>query len=179
MGRRARIPSQKALMAKRDANKGNVKGQKRKQSVKEAQVEIGSKVTRVSPVPSNSAGPVRTTKELSAQKSAGSSTRKSWADEVEQDLDSKDKKELIREKFDINKISNAGFKLKFVPPAIQVSNSEYRIGVNPITWAEVMEFQNYVDGCGLLELLHQGQRPSIQVSWIRLELDGGHISMVA
>ncbi|XP_060202744.1 uncharacterized protein LOC132631162 [Lycium barbarum] len=39
-----------------------------------------------------------------------------------------------------------------------VLKSEDRLGGNPVTWAEVTEFQNCVDNCGFIEMVQQGQK---------------------
>ncbi|MCE2054951.1 hypothetical protein HAX54_041701 [Datura stramonium] len=145
MGRRTRIPSQKALMAKENANKGYTKGKKSKQSGKVVQGDTGSKneiaeleegeingtvvprISKIAEVKKIHQDAITTWKEgvLNAQHSAGSSTKRSWFDEVEQDLTNKEVKESIWKKFDINKISNAGFKSESVPPDIQESISDH------------------------------------------------------
>ncbi|OIT34460.1 hypothetical protein A4A49_66105, partial [Nicotiana attenuata] len=39
-----------------------------------------------------------------------------------------------------------------------VLKMEDRMGGNPVAWSEVVDFQNCVDTCGLIELLQQGQK---------------------
>ncbi|KAH0748716.1 hypothetical protein KY290_027948 [Solanum tuberosum] len=46
-----------------------------------------------------------------------SSSNQFWADEVEEEVASQGKKKLIWNEFDIAKLTNAGYKLEYVPPS--------------------------------------------------------------
>ncbi|XP_009610495.1 uncharacterized protein [Nicotiana tomentosiformis] len=59
--------------------------------------------------------------------------RKSWADEVEEELQSLPPKESIWDKFDITKINKAGFKLEYVAPLVQGETSITAIELEDIT----------------------------------------------
>lgn len=59
--------------------------------------------------------------------------RKSWADEVEEELQSRLPKESIYDKFDITKINKAGFKLEYVAPLVQGETSITAIELEDIT----------------------------------------------
>lgn len=39
-----------------------------------------------------------------------------------------------------------------------VLTGEEKVGGNQVTWAEVVDFRNYMDTCGLIELPHQGNK---------------------
>lgn len=58
----------------------------------------------------------------SVQFDEGSNRRKSWADKVEEEEKSR-VKPTIWDSFDISKISNAGFKLEYVPSTKQGEDS--------------------------------------------------------
>ncbi|KAH0682965.1 hypothetical protein KY290_021555 [Solanum tuberosum] len=59
-------------------------------------------------------GIMQTTGDRSPMESSGS--KQSWADEVEEEIASSSKHKSIWDNFDIAKLSNAGYKLDFVPP---------------------------------------------------------------
>ncbi|XP_009790024.1 uncharacterized protein LOC142170687 [Nicotiana tabacum] len=131
MDKRARIPSQKALMAKEISTSYGIaqRGQKSSNSSKEL-----ARKTQPSPKTNETVTLNRETEKsqriwsevLQAspsedQAAPTSSGKKSWADEVEEEMETQKKQGSIWDDFDIAKISNAGYKLEYVEPKTHVS----------------------------------------------------------
>ncbi|MCD7451690.1 hypothetical protein HAX54_013073 [Datura stramonium] len=103
MGRRARIPSQKALRAQAMAAQS--------QGIQKKQIGTPRKVNTGTPLSNQvSSGSERPTLNPSDGKDDGH-----MADEVERSAE-KEKKRSVWDNFDIRKISNVGFKLDYMTP---------------------------------------------------------------
>ncbi|WMV47060.1 hypothetical protein MTR67_040445 [Solanum verrucosum] len=68
-----------------------------------------------------------------------------------------DERRSLWESFENHSLSNAKPWLA-LGDFNSVLKSKDRFGGNPVTWAEVIEFQNCIDRCGLIEMAHQGQK---------------------
>lgn len=100
-----------------------------------------------------------------------SSSKKSWAKEVEQENGPKEKTKSIWDEFDIAKLSNAGCKLEYVTPSKQ--------GGNQIMEIEFQDIRSEINYQGnIVESNELGAHPSFQVIQGYIQRLGGTLGQI-
>ncbi|XP_070006789.1 uncharacterized protein [Nicotiana sylvestris] len=151
MGKRVCVPSQKALIAKEETATYNQNRGQRAQSsqLTETLCEQESNAIVIPIRESKKANKLKAIPQWNEvvqsgnkKQSPSSSGTKSWADQVEEELEQPTKQSSIWENFDISKLSNTRFKLEYVAPTVQGESSIVDIELEDI--ASEIEYWNPV-----------------------------------